>query len=160
MNLALSLPLCRIININPEKNDDFLSKCTILGEYTQFVEKIREYEKADDEKPIENAIEWCITNGILSDFLKKHKPEVLKAMTIDMTFEKREEIIRRDERAAGKAEGIAEGIAEGMAKGTFSVIQGALMNGKDPEEVAAFLNIPLSDVLRAQEGMKENLCAK
>ena len=37
-------------------------------------------------------------------------------MTIDMTFERREELIRRDERAAGREEGREEGRAEGTMK--------------------------------------------
>ena len=49
----------------------------------------------------------------MKEFLKEHRSEVLKAMTIDKTFERREELIRRDEREAGREEGIASGLARG-----------------------------------------------
>lgn len=40
-------------------------------------------------------------------------PEVLKAMTIDMTFERREELIRRDERQEGRLEVLLDLVREG-----------------------------------------------
>ena len=80
--------VCTVYNINPEKNDELLKKCPVLAEYMQFIEKIRQNEKAGDERPIENAIDWCIEHDILREFLKEHRSEVLKAMTIDMTFER------------------------------------------------------------------------
>ena len=43
-------------------------------------------------------------NDILKDFFEARKDEVRKNMTLDMTFEAREKIIRRDEFEAGKAE--------------------------------------------------------
>ena len=38
-------------------------------------------------------------------------------MTLDYTWERREGIIRREEREDGRAEGLAEGLAEGRIKG-------------------------------------------
>ena len=97
--------MCTVYNINPGYNDELLNKCKILNEYTLFVERIRYNESVDDVAPIDNAIDWCIEHNILKDFLLARRAEVLKAMTIDMTFERREELIRRDERAEGFEEG-------------------------------------------------------
>lgn len=94
-----------VYNINPGKNDEFLKKCKVLSDYTLFIEKIREYEKAGNDESIKAAIEWCIEEDVLKDFLREKKSEVIKAMDIDMTFERREELIRRDERAEGYANG-------------------------------------------------------
>lgn len=99
---------CTVYNINPGYNDELLEKCSVLREYTQFIERIRYSEKLESETPIEDAIKWCIKEDILKDFLSRRKEEVLKAMDIDMTFERREELIRRDEREDGRAEGRAE----------------------------------------------------
>lgn len=104
--------ICTVYNINPEKSQDILGSCSVLSDYTTFIEKIREYESKDNDTPIESAIEWCIRNHILEDFLKSRKPEVLKAMTLDMTFERREELTRIAALAEGKAEGKAESIIE------------------------------------------------
>ena len=63
-----------------------------------FVNSVRENEEAGSENPIADAIDWCVENDVLKEFLSKRRKEVIKAMTIDMTFEAREEIIRQEER--------------------------------------------------------------
>ncbi len=88
--------ICTVYNINPDKDKELLDNCRILGEYTEFVETIRRYESGGVEGPIEKAIEHCIENHILEDFLKERGTEVLKAMAIDMTFERREVLIRQE----------------------------------------------------------------
>ena len=103
---------CIMYNINAGYNEEFKSRCPVMQEYMCFVDKVRELETAEDECPIEDAINWCIANDVLSDFLSKRKDEVKKAMTIDMTFEAREEIIRKEEREAGRLQGIEQGIGK------------------------------------------------
>ena len=105
--------VCTVHNINPNKDTGLLKRCTVLDEYTRFVEIVRKYEKDNDETPIENAIDYCVRNHILEEFLKERRAEVLKAMTIDMTFERREGLIREEEREYGRAEGRKEGRTEG-----------------------------------------------
>ena len=131
--------VCTVININVGKNDEFLKKCSVLSQYTQFIDKVREFETLEHDKPIKDAISWCIENGILVEFLKKRGQEVIKAMTIDMTWERREQLIRRDEREAGREEGIAE------------LVINALKNNHTPEEVAEFNKLDINMVLEIQK---------
>ena len=114
--------ICTMYNINSGHNEDFMSKCPVLQEYMCFVDKVREFENAESKTPIDSAIQWCIKNDILKVFLSTRKDEVKKAMTIDMTFEAREEIIRREEHEAGRAEGREEGRTEGRAAGAKEAI--------------------------------------
>ena len=102
--------ICTVYNINRGKGDGLLGRCKVLEGYTAFVEKVREYKVEDAENPIERAIDYCISNHILEEFFRKRKAEVLKAMTIDMTFERREGLIRAEEREYGRAEGRAKGL--------------------------------------------------
>lgn len=99
---------CTVYNINPDKDNGLLKQCKILDEYTQFVETVRRFEHDGEEKPVENAIDYCIGNHILEEFLKGRRAEVLKAMAIDMTFERREELIREEEREEGRKQGREE----------------------------------------------------
>ena len=108
---------CTIYNINPDNNENLKNKSYVLDGYTIFVEKVKEYILKEDENAVSHAIEYCIKNNILRDFFESRKDEVRKNMTLDMTFEAREKMIRRDEFAAGRAEGRAEGKAEGKAEG-------------------------------------------
>ena len=86
--------VCTVYNINPGR--PILQKCSILNEYTQFVETVRKNEEDEIESPIEKAIEYCIRHHILEDFLRKRGSEVINAMTIDMTFERQIEFMKED----------------------------------------------------------------
>ena len=128
--------ICKVININPGANDDMLSECRVLYEYTRFVEMTREHRrrlenlKADDfvtaskeekevlrrdicRQSVEAAIEQAISEHILEEFLRSRRNEVLEVMTIDMTFEAREPLIRQ----AGYEDGFKDGELQGELRG-------------------------------------------
>jgi len=67
----------RVLNINEGKNKDIVSACRLLHDYVKFVALIRENQKStnDLETAIKLAIDYCIGNGILADFLRKHRAE-------------------------------------------------------------------------------------
>lgn len=88
--------ICSVYNINPGKDEELLEKCPVLYEYMQFIEAVRTYEADGMAEPIKRAIDHCIKNHILEEFLKEHREEVLKVMTIDMTFEKREALMHEE----------------------------------------------------------------
>ena len=86
-----------------------------MKEYALYTDKIRKYaEKMSLEDAVERAICECIEEGILEEFLKKHRAEA-KAMSI---FEYDEEavfeIVRKDEYEKGHQEGIIEGKVESI----------------------------------------------
>jgi hypothetical protein len=56
---------------------------------------------------VEWAIEECIQEGVLVDFLKNRRKEVTKNMVLDYTWERREEMIRKEEREEGLERGQA-----------------------------------------------------
>ena len=59
----------------------------------RFVEKVRENinnSEVADDTAVEMAVDYCINNHILEEFFRTRKDEVIKVMTIDMTFEARE----------------------------------------------------------------------
>lgn len=91
--------MCTVYNINPDNNKDIMNSCWEIEQYTQFVEVTRNNILMNVEKPLEVAINYCIEHNILRDFLSANKNEVLKSMTIDMTFEAREEIIKKEYQA-------------------------------------------------------------
>ena len=57
---------------------------------------------------VKMAVDYCIDNNILADFFRKREKEVIKSMAIDMTFETREKLFRREEREEGREEGRVE----------------------------------------------------
>lgn len=80
-----------------------------------FVNYVRSYHEADTYTnlgdAINQAIDRCIRENILRDFLSSNRSEVVKVMQMDYTFERQIELEREASRKEGRAEGIAEGIA-------------------------------------------------
>ena len=68
-----------IINLNAGKNDELLSKCKPLADYATFVTQVRYFKTnhATLEEAINAAINYCIENNILADFLKKHRGDIM-----------------------------------------------------------------------------------
>lgn len=108
-------------NINYGQNPELLNACQTLKEYAQYVSKVREYaEKMPFADAVETAVDDCIRNGILVDFLLKNRTEAIE-MSI---FEYDEEKHLKNEREHAYNEGRAEGIRiliraylkEGIAK--------------------------------------------
>jgi hypothetical protein len=96
---------CTVYNINPGCNETLLQNCPVLREYMIFVEKVRHNLDIgmDLEEAVDRAIEECIQESVLVDFLKNRRKEVTKNMVLDYTWEQREEMIRKEEREQGQA---------------------------------------------------------
>ena len=154
-----------IYNINVGQNKKLMKKSKVLREYMIFVEKVRGYvaDEKDLEKAIEEAINECIQEHVLEDFLRKRRNEVMKVITLDYTWERREELIREEEREEGRAEGREEGRAEGREEGRAEgreeerakLIIRMLANGMTPEQISSFTGIPIEEVESAQKSMSE-----
>ena len=100
-----------LYNINLGQNPEILDACRTLKEYAQYVEKVRENAgRMPFEKAVEAAVDECIRDGILADFLLKNRAEAIE-MSI---FEYDEEKHLRNEREYAYNEGIKEGKIEGI----------------------------------------------
>ena len=112
---------CTVYNINPDKNNDLKKLSYVLDGYMTLVNKVRELKSADkdydreNEDVVKEAVEYCIDNHILEEFFRERGSEVVKNMTIDMTFETRQKLFTKEAYEDGKAEGKEEGKAEGKA---------------------------------------------
>ena len=71
---------CRAImlNINLGHNKELMRKCRKLWEYAKFIQCIRERlaEGKTLEQAVDEAVEACIRDGVLMDFLIGHRAEV------------------------------------------------------------------------------------
>ena len=82
---GLSLELVvQVYNVNHGHNKEILDKSKTLDSYSFFISKIREYEAEGLylAESIKSAVQYCIRNNILEDFLRKHGMEI-----IDMLLE-------------------------------------------------------------------------
>lgn len=115
--------VCHVYNINSGKNTPLLSKCQTLREYMYFVDMVRKNNEISGnlEDAIEKAINQCMEENVLRDFLAQHREEVMHVMTLDYTFERRLEMQRaeaiEDGERIGKEEKLSEQIRKKIQKG-------------------------------------------
>jgi flagellar biosynthesis/type III secretory pathway protein FliH len=139
--------ICRMYNINRGNNKILLDKCTMLKEYMIFVDYVRQNKIESQEEladAIEKAIDRCISENVLRDFLKEHRAEVVKTMALDYTFERRIEL----QRAEAMEDGIKIGKEDGLKTGTlYGKIQVYMQEMQMPvDEVAKKLSVSTETV--------------
>ena len=119
--------VCHVYNINNGKNTPLLAKCQTLREYMYFVDMVRKNNEISGnlEDAIEKAINQCMEENVLRDFLAQHREEVMHVMTLDYTFERRLEMQRAEAiedgerigKEIGKEEKLSEQIRKKIQKG-------------------------------------------
>lgn len=100
------------LNVNYGYNKEIMSQCRKLYEYAYLIEVIRKHLKRGYrlEKAVEYAIDHCIENDILTDFLRRRRAEV----TMNLLTEYDEELHIRCEKELSFQEGIEKGIEKGI----------------------------------------------
>lgn len=112
------------ININPGYNDDLLERCPTLNDYVRYTERVRQYEtEVSYAEAVELAVDECIQEGILEEFLRRNKAEVVSMSLFDYDAALHERTLREEGRQEGKAEGRLEGRLEGQAEERFLSIK-------------------------------------
>ena len=114
----------RLVNINPGASPELMERCRTLREYSEFVARIRKHidEEASIQEAVEQAVSECIREGILAEFLRSQRSEVV-AMSIfeydhevemkKLTDELRETIRAEEhERALAEARAVARAEVE------------------------------------------------
>ena len=100
-----------VYNINWGYNRELLGACHILEEYAQYVNQVRQFAgRMPFEEAVEKAVDYCIKNDILADFLSRNRAEAI-AVSI---FEYDEEKHMKSEREAGIEQGVQLGIEQGI----------------------------------------------
>ena len=102
-----------------------MEKCRTLAEYAQFVAVSREYaaEGRLMQEALEEAVEYCIDHGILSEFLRRHRSEVLGMLLEEFDVEKYERTIKKEGYEEGHADGHASGLQEGRASDVLTILE-------------------------------------
>lgn len=139
--------LVTVYNINWGYNKELMKACRILEEYAQYVDQVRRFAGTMSfEEAVEKAVDYCIRNDILADFLTKNRAEAI-AVSI---FEYDEEKHMRSEREEGIRQGIEQGIEQGKEQGIeqgielklFLLVCKKLAKGNTEAEIAEVLEEP------------------
>lgn len=104
-----------VLNINEGHNALLMEHCKTLREYAQYVAKVRKYT-ADMSlnEAVECAVDECIKENILADFLRKNRAEVISMSIFEYDKEEEEKKLRKAEYEAGVEAGEKSGIQKGV----------------------------------------------
>lgn len=132
-----------VLNINPGFNQELMEKCRTLQEYMAFVCKVREYSQITDfSEAVEKAIDSCIREGILSDFLQKNRSEVRNVSI----FEYDEELHIRQVEEYAREEGLQQGIRQGAAIKLIDMIKRKFTRGETVFSISEDLGEDFNEV--------------
>lgn len=100
----------KVYNVNLGHNSELLESCSLLKEYAQYVEQVREYtaKGLPFAEAVEQTIDDCIRNGILADFLSKNRAEA----TAVCIYEYNEELHLKNVRMEGMQQGEEQKLIE------------------------------------------------
>ena len=103
------------LNINEGHNEELMEQCETLREYAQYVHCVRKYAKELElNEAVKLAVDECIRNNILSEFLRANKSEVISMSIFEYDKEEEERKLRKAEYEAGVAAGFNNGFHNGI----------------------------------------------
>lgn len=107
-----------MLNINYGHNQELMKHCRRLEEYSIFVQCVREYIQSEPsvENALEKAIDTCINQDVLADFLKKHRAEVTNMILTTYDKDLYEKTLKEEAKEEGREEGLTKGRAETRAE--------------------------------------------
>ena len=130
----------KVLNINHGHNAELMKQCKILEEYARFVDATKQLVAETDgrKEALESAIEYCIENHILEEFLRKYRSEVLGMLLDEFDVKKYERSLREEGIELGKASGEMQKLIQLTCKKYkkgFTVEETAKMLEEDTETI-------------------------
>jgi predicted transposase/invertase (TIGR01784 family) len=118
----------RIININKGHNNSLHEHCAALKGFSELVGKVNENLKSGMslDKALKDAIEYCINNGFIRDFLESHATEVRNMLYTEFDLTKALQAAREDAWDEAREEGREEGRVEGRQEGRVETARNML----------------------------------
>ena len=118
-------PRVTVLNINYGRNAGLMKQSRTLREYAQYVALVRRYktELGSLDEAVNRAVDECIRNGVLADFLRRNRAEVVMMSIFEYNQEEEERKLRAAERQAGYDSGVEHGIKQGIEQGMAQGIE-------------------------------------
>ena len=136
------------LNINEGHNRELLEQCQTLREYAQYVTKVRKYAKEMNlDEAVERTVNECIQEGILKDFLRANRNEVIAMSIFEYDKEEEEKKLRKAEYEAGIQVGRQEGIQETKKEIALQMLKA----GVSGEEIVRFTGYTVEQVQKIKE---------
>ena len=121
--------IVKMYNINDGTEQPLLQKCDYLRDYSKLVGKVKKglLEGLTRRQAIISAINWCIENGFMQNYLLQKKDEVFGMLDWQWNM--------NEAQAAWENKGRELGREEGITRGIESVAMNMLQNGNTFAEI-------------------------
>ena len=123
-------------------NADILNRCKSLNDYMIFVNKVRnktDNEGKDVRAAVIEAVDECIQKGILADFLRVNRAEVIAMSIFEYDKEEEEQKLQATYEKIGEKRGIQIGEKQGELKKAKSIAISLAQEGESVERIARIL---------------------
>ena len=135
------------ININEGHNPELMEQCQTLKEYAQYVNCVRRYAKKFElNEAVKLAVDECIRNNILSEFLRANKSEVISMSIFEYDKEEEERKLRKAEYEAGAAAGLKVGVSKGKILAKKDAASSLITLGLTVEQISSALKVDVETV--------------
>ena len=126
-----------------------MDACKTLADYARYTQRVRDYaEEMPLNQAVERAVTECIREGILEEFLRENRSEVVYMSIYEYDAEKH---IRQE-----KEESWDEGFQEGRESLMIQLTKRRLEKGKSVSEIAEDLEQEEAVIRELIEKLKEN----
>ena len=113
-----------VYNINCGCNEEIMNACKTLKEYAMYVEQVRIYAKQMSlAEAVEKVVDYCIKAGILSEFLRKNRAEVIMLSIFEYDEEAHHKLLYE------------EGVEQGSENKTRIIVRNMLARGMSDEDI-------------------------
>ena len=153
-----------VLNVNEGHNAELMQHCNTLNEYAQYVARVRLYAADMSlDQAVERAVDECIREGILAEFLTCNRNEVISMSIFEYDKELEEKKLRKAEYEAGFSEGEKYGHETGFSEGEkYGIERGTFLNSIETarrmlkfqefslEKIAAISGLSLDEIKKLQ----------
>jgi len=107
-----------VINMNDPSNKNMIKTCKLLNEYSIFVSKLTRYRASTSSAAaaMNKAVDACIAQGVLADFLKKHRKELYMGTMLVKEWDWNMAV------KVASRENFEKGLEKGMEKGMEKIV--------------------------------------
>lgn len=106
-----------VLNVNYGHNKVLMEKCVPLKEFAILNQRVRDNLKSgmNIKDAAIAAVDSCIDDDIMADFLIKEKAGAIKMHVLDYNEEKHCESLKQEGYESGLSQGLSQGISQGIA---------------------------------------------
>lgn len=130
----------KVYNVSKDRNEALKSRCPVLKQYITYTELIKRYrENMPLEEAVKKAVDECIRNGILREFLMCQKAEVVKMSIYEYDEKEEHRRLYNEAYREGEAKAMLASIENLYNKGVVQSIEEAcnVLGVSDEEYEAA-----------------------